>query len=136
MKLKELEELRWATEPSQSYGTGKRDLEDPSLILIWANINDIFNHTSQWQRLPIGDPSGGETGKARRISCAQEHWTSGGYMNPSLIHVVNGKYLEFTDGRHRLIAADLMGHTYALVLTDKSTIEQFKEMVKTRPFQR
>ena len=71
--------------------------------------------------------------KEFQLSMYKEFWANGGYMNPALIgwndHFQN---FNFTDGRHRLVAAYQLGERWAPVLVDKDSVEKVKDLIQVK----
>ena len=129
------EELNWAVGPNinHAYGAIKNDLNDPDYMVVWVDIKDLFDKTYSQQRLNVDDPTGGENSIGNRVERAKEFWHKGGYMNPSLVSWNDYcKCFDFSDGRHRLVAAYQMGERWAPIVIDKESTGKLKELVKTK----
>lgn len=130
------EDLKWAIGSNINHATQltRKDLENPETDLVWINIKDLYNQTSKNQRLDINDPDGGKIGLSGRVQRAKEHWLEDGFMDPS--YIVWNRYenvFNFSDGRHRLVAAHQLGEKWAPVIAaNKETAEKLRELVKTR----
>ncbi len=127
------EKVQWATEPEQAWRSGKNDLQDPNYKLMWLNIKDIFGATEKFQRLDPTSRTGGPNTIGDRIKMAKQHWADGNYMNLSIIgwnDYTNA--FNFTDGRHRLVAAYQMGERWAPVLVDKNSVNKVEELIGFR----
>lgn len=109
----------------------RRDQTSGEYELITANISDIFSLLDDNQAINANS----RQGKAR-ISGAEEHWASGGAMDPSIVYIGSATLkrpkgsLWFTDGRHRLWAR--RNDEWAPVLVPKSSVQKFKSLIRTR----
>lgn len=80
-----------------------------------VNIQELFAKTPKKYRLDPVDPTGGKNKIGDRVETAIQHWTDGGRMDPPIISITNGQ-INFTDGRHRLVAAAQLGETEVPVI--------------------
>lgn len=106
--------------------------------LMWLNIEDVFSNAHPSFALDVNDPVGGKNSIKGRVQRAKDHWESGGYMDPSELGyndsngAINRGTIDFTDGRHRMVAAYHRGEEYAPALVPKEDVAQIKSLVRTK----
>ena len=138
MRYYELIETRWAVGKDHKHATVphqnrvKYGSHDDS-VLVWVNIEDVFNNMDKGFELDLNDPKGGVNAISGRISKAKAHWSDDGYMDPSELGVSDwSKKVVFTDGRHRMVAAYQMGQEYAPAYVPKEELEALRNLVKIK----
>lgn len=129
------ETLNWAygKNADKASGSSRNDLKSSDYEIVWVDIKDLFNKTGSQQKLDVDDPRGGENSIGNRVATAKEHWANGGFMNLSIVgwnDYFNS--FDFTDGRHRLVAAYQLGERWAPILVDYMSIDKLKELVRTK----
>ncbi|KKM82479.1 hypothetical protein LCGC14_1319100 [marine sediment metagenome] len=129
------ENIAWAVGKDKEHAsnTAKNDLLDPDNELVWVEIKDLFDKTEEQQRLDVEDPVGGRYSIGNRVERARDYWQEGGYMDPPLVGWNDYKQtFNFTDGRHRLVAAYQLGERWAPVIVDRESVEKLRELVRTK----
>lgn len=135
MRLFEVNQLNWAvgTNITHASNLSKSDQTDPKNTILWVNIKDLMHSTDPFQKVDLDNIEIDKNILSNRVPKAINHFQSGSYMDPSFIHYNEyGNNIVFTDGRHRLIAAFLMGEQYAPVIVNKDDIDKIKELVDTK----
>lgn len=123
-------DLNWA---DQTDAERPNNFSDDDYVLLNVNIEDVFNHSDVDFRLDINSPTGGKNAIGDRLNRAKSHFKGGGAMDPP--EVAYSRYsngVEFTNGRHRAVAAYQLGHEYIPMFVAKADISAFTEIVKTK----
>ena len=129
------EKVEWAIGNNIEHASrlGRKDQQSSEYETLWLNIDDIFHYTDKSQSLDVRSHTGGENSIGSRVEMAKQFWLGGGKMDLAIIgwneHFNN---LQFTDGRHRLVAAYQLGDHWAPVLVEKNSIEKIKDVVRTK----
>ena len=126
-----VENLNWAVGHNldKADGWSNKDQANPDNAIIWVNIRNLMNAVSDDFRLDLDDELGGGNSIKGRVVKAIEHFKSGGYMNPSMISL-GYRGIDFTDGRHRLVAAYRLGEKTAPVIVPKEQADEIVELLK------
>ena len=119
--------IKWAVGDDADKGLGwakqQQTQDDSNMVIVWAHIEDLFNHTVHGYELDPTDPTGGKNSIGDRAARAKAHWTGGGHMDPSDIFVHPNGLVDWGNGRHRAVAAFQMGHEYIPVLVEKDNMK-------------
>ncbi len=101
-------------------------------VLRIVNIQELFSKTPKKYRLDPADPTGGKNKIGDRVATAVQHWQDGGRMDPSIINITN-KQVNFTDGRHRLVAAAQLGEIEApVIIAPSNHLKQASEILRLK----
>jgi len=114
--------LKWATR-----NPSPKDYE-----IVMIDIKALMDNTNRIQKISLSavTKADDENIIGDRVSRAKQFWLDGGEMRLSMVGYSDySKMVDFTDGRHRLIAAYQLGERHAPVLADKDGIEEFKALV-------
>ena len=138
MKLKDLHEGLWDKEPDINWATSsnairKQNFDDPNLVLLTCSIRDVFDNGLRAYSLDLDDPSGGSNAIGNRLEKAIAHIREGNPMDPPEVgYNPTLKKVDFTDGRHRCVAAYQFGAEYIPMFVAREGLEVFKQLVDTR----
>jgi hypothetical protein len=133
MKLFELfisEQLSWATRDNAER-PNNYDRDDYKLLTV--NVADVFAHVDSEFALDLQSDTGGKNAIGNRLDRAKKHFSSGKPMDPPevALNSRNNK-IEFSNGRHRAVAAHQLGHKYIPMFVYTVGIDQFKKLVKIK----
>jgi len=129
MKLYEID-LNWANKQNAQ---NPRNFGDRNYVLLNCNIEDVFNNGSGDFKLDPHDNLGGKNGIGQRAPNAKAHFQSGGAMDPPEVgYNPYQKTVDFTNGRHRAVAAFQLGHEYIPMFVSTSNIDKFKQIIRTK----
>ena len=128
--IKSKTELNWSdkTNSERPY-----NFDNDNYILLNVKIEDVINNMDNDFKLDLNDSKGGENSIGSRLQRAKKHFESGEPMDYSEVgynkHTGN---IDFTNGRHRAVAAYQLGHDYIPMFVYKDSLEKFKEIVDTK----
>lgn len=134
VKVEHLDPIEESSSPKLSLKWDTNNPRPQDYVVKVVNIESLMGNTNPIQKISLSavTKSDDENIIGDRVSRAKEHWLSGGEMDMSEVgYGEYSKMVEFTDGRHRLIAAYQLGERYAPVLVDKVTVEAFIGLVDT-----
>jgi hypothetical protein len=133
MKLKQLYEadLNWATrDNAQRPG----NFDDKNYVLLMVNIKDTFDNGHSGFKLDVEDEKGGPNAIGDRLTKAKAHFEQGKPMDyPEVAYNLSTKTVDYTNGRHRAVAAYQMGKWFIPMFVSKDGLHKFKEVVRTLP---
>lgn len=134
MKVHQLLEskVQWAIGKHIDKGTNlhQHNTESEDFTTITVDIKKLFDNTIDMQRLSTKG-TGGPNAKQFRIKNAKQFWEQGGHMDLAVISYDSyHKRIQFTDGRHRLVAAYQMGEKNAPVLAYTKNLDKLKALLK------
>lgn len=124
------QEINWS---NQENAERPYNFNDDSYVVLNVKIEDVINNMDKDFKLELNDSSGGKNAIGNRLKMAKEHFIKGEPMD--LPEVGYNKYtgkIDFTNGRHRTVAAYQLGHEYIPMFISKDSIEQFKGLVDTK----
>lgn len=124
------QEINWS---NQENAERPYNFNDDSYVVLNVKIEDVINNMDKDFKLELNDSSGGKNAIGNRLKMAKEHFIKGEPMD--LPEVGYNKYtgkIDFTNGRHRTVAAYQLGHEYIPMFINKDSIEQFKGLVDTK----
>ncbi|MDB4725936.1 hypothetical protein OAF54_00775 [bacterium] len=129
--------LKWTNDPDQMQGKGKSDFNDSTMTIVDLPIEGVMSLASKSQRISLDatvkseDKYGNFIGD--RVNRAKEFWADGGGMDPSEIGLGLGSqtssFLDFGNGRHRLVAAHQLGATHAPFFVKKRELFRINELL-------
>ena len=125
------EAVNWAidTNIDKALPWSKKDQTNDDYKLIWVDIRKLMAAVTSDFRLDLDDPEGGPNVIKGRIEKAIDHLQQGGHMDPPLVSLgYNG--IDFTDGRHRLVAAYRLGDKTAPIIVPKEQAKKIMELLK------
>lgn len=124
------QEINWS---NQENAERPYNFNDDSYVVLNVKIEDVINNMDKDFKLELNDSSGGKNAIGNRLKMAKEHFIKGEPMD--LPEVGYNKYtgkIDFTNGRHRTVAAYQLGHEYIPMFISKDSIKQFKGLVDTK----
>ena len=101
--------------------------------VVMVNIESLMDNTNPMQKISLSAQTKADDANiiGDRVSRAKMFWKEGNTMDMSMVgYSEYSNMVEFTDGRHRLVAAYQLGERYAPVLVDKEGVESFKTLVR------
>jgi hypothetical protein len=123
--------LNWATTNNSER---PNNFSSDEYIILSVNITDVLNNMHVGFKLDIKDESGGINAISNRLSLAIEHFMAKKPMDyPEVGYSIHNKTIDFTNGRHRTLAAFKMGHDYIPMFVSKLNIKEFKSLIRTTP---
>ena len=130
-KIKEsVNEINWSNE---SNAERPYNFEDDNYVVLNVKIEDVINNMAEDFKLDLNNSTGGKNAIGNRLAMAKEHLLKGEPMDyPEVGYSEYTGKIEFTNGRHRTVAAYQLGHDYIPMFIYKDTLEKFKEIVKTK----
>jgi len=136
MKLVDLFEnannIKWATGKHVDKGLSvhQHNINSGDFTMINVDIKKLFSKTIDMQQLNPDVADGGSNAKNFRIVNAKKFWEDGGYMDLAVISFdSHHKLIQFTDGRHRLVAAYQLGQKTAPVLAYNKNLDKLKGLL-------
>lgn len=132
MKLLELNsytpKLKWAVgqHAGKAHGFAKVHHQRDTHV-VWVNVKDAFRYGNPEKTLDLETPEGGPNSIGNRVERAKQHWADGGYMNPSEVYLDRNGRIDWTDGRHRMLAAYQLGEKYAPVFISQEDLEKLED---------
>lgn len=134
MKLKELQlnedGLNWANKDNAQR---PQNFDDKEQIILLVNIKDTFDNGPSGFNLDVDAEDGGSNAIKDRLPKAKEHFQSGKPMDyPEIGFNMSLKTVEYTNGRHRAVAAYQLGKEYVPMFVSKDGLSQLKKVVRTK----
>jgi hypothetical protein len=125
------ENLTWAVDSDMNKASpfSQKDQKDSENVVIWVDIRKLLNATNTDQKLDLDDLSAGENAIKGRVEKAIRHFQDGNYMDPSLVSL-GYRGIDFTDGRHRLVAAYRLGEKIAPIIVPVEQAQEIQELLK------
>jgi hypothetical protein len=125
--------LNWATTNNSER---PNNFSSDEYVLLNVNILDIINNMHVNFKLDLNDENGGANAIGKRLPLAIKHFLSKQPMDyPEIGYSSHSKTIDFTNGRHRTLAALKMGHEVIPMFVCKSDIKEFKALVRTTPIE-
>jgi hypothetical protein len=125
--------MNWATTENSERPNNFSSLD---YILLNVNVVDIFSCMDDDFKLDIYDCLGGKNAIGNRLDRAKEHFISGEPMDyPEVAYSSYSKKINFTNGRHRSVAAFQLGCNYVPMFIYKETLADFMSLVRTKPLE-
>jgi hypothetical protein len=122
--------INWANEDDAER---PNNFHDDNYVLINVNIKDITKYMHSSMRLDLDDIKGGDNAIGNRLERAKQHIINGcpiDYPEVGCSDINN--VIDYTNGRHRVVAAYQLGFDYAPMFVYKPTLDKFKSLVKTK----
>ena len=133
MKLKQIlkeYKLNWATKDNAQR---PYNFDDKNYVILLVNIKDTFDKSHPGFALDPEDESGGPNAIKDRLPRAKEHFLKGEAMDyPEVAFNIATNTVDYTNGRHRAVAAYQLGKTYIPMFVSKDGLHQFKKNVRTK----
>lgn len=131
MRLCELD-LNWA---SRDNAERPGNFNDSAYTVRLCNVSDVFKHVSSDTALELDSDTGGKNAIGDRLSRAKQHFTAGEAMDfPEVAFNQYTNNIDFTNGRHRAVAAYQLGHEYIPMFIYRETLAKFESLVRTKPY--
>lgn len=128
MKLHEV--FNWATRDNAQY---KQIFDSKDVVRLLCNIEDVINNMGSGFKLDLDSELGGDNGIGKRLPNAKKHFMSGGPMDlPEVGYNSWSGTVDFTNGRHRTVAAYQLGKEYIPMFVAKDGLDEFKKLVRTK----
>lgn len=123
--------LNWAT---PEFAERPSNFSGGEYELLNVKIADVIPHMHSSMKLDLNSENGGVNGIGSRLPRAKQHFLSGQPMDlPELGCNSRNNVIDFTNGRHRTVAAYQLGNEFIPMFVDKNNIEKFKSLVETKP---
>lgn len=126
-------ELNWANEENAQR---PNNFNHPDYEILLVKISDVIPLMHSSMRLDLNHDKGGENGIKERLPRAREHFLSGEPMDlPEISCNDRNNVVDFTNGRHRMVAAYQLGAEFIPMFVYKPNIDKFKSLIETKPFE-
>lgn len=134
MKLHDLKsnkpKLNWANRSNAQYNPV---FDSNDVVLLNVNVEDVINNMSRDFRIELNAKDGDNNTIAARLSNAKEHFKSGAPMDyPEVGYNSWSRTVDFSNGRHRTVAAYQLGYRYIPMFVSKDGLEEFKKIVRIK----
>lgn len=129
-KTKLKTELNWSNKENSER---PYNFDNDDYVLLNVKIEDIINNMADDFKLDLSDSKGGENSIGNRLERAKKHFESGEPMDYSEVsYNKNTGNIDFTNGRHRAVAAYQLGHDYIPIFVYNNSLDKFKELVDVK----
>lgn len=103
-------------------------------VILNVSVKDCFKHMHYSMVLDLDSENGGDNAIGNRLERAKEHLLSGNPMDyPEIGANDRNDVIDFTNGRHRSMAAYKLGEEFIPMFVYKPTLDKFKRLVETKP---
>ena len=107
-------------------------LDNEKFTEIQVHVGDALNNMRPSFALDITKEDGGKNAISGRLDRAKEHFMSGEAMDHPVVSLNVFDQVEFTNGRHRTLAANQLGCEYIPMLVQNDNLEDFKKIIRTK----
>ena len=122
--------INWATEENAQR---PNNFQEKDYILINVHIEDITKYMHSSMILDLNDEKGGENAIGNRLERVREHILNGNPIDhPEVGCSDRNDVIDYTNGRHRVVAAYQLGCEYAPMFVYTPTLDKFKRLVRTK----